>query len=225
MNTPLYHDILNKRRESIQDGCINHIFNGIIVDNPLTALDCSPDTGFENFEHMVRGDRLVYAELANSTPFEGHMVKNEFKPLVRMNARTSCVFAMTDIQRMRRRVIGTNVVRRHVFYAFYKENKDNILGTVVDASVFTEKWFGEKYKTLCVLCWIDGQYVDKRMNNGLLYLSFGMKLSNETCCLCGKSSTVSSPCNHINDDSAQSPFSICVFKHFNGIELVNEGNG
>ena len=223
MNTPLYHSILNKRRESVQDGWIDHIFNGIVVDNPLNALDCSPDSdsGFDNFEHIVRGDRLVYAEIANSTPFEGHTVKKEFKPLVRMNARTSCVFAMTDIQRMRRKVVGTNVIRSHAFYRFYK---DNVIGTVVDASVFTEKWLGERYKTLCVLCWIDGQCVDRRMNNELLYLSFGMKISKETCCQCGKSSTVSSPCNHIKGNSPQSSFSICVFDYFNGIELGNEGN-
>jgi len=225
MNTPLYHGILDKRRESVQDGRIDHVFNGIVVDNPLTALDCSPDNGFENFEHLVKGDRLVYCELANSTPFEGHVVKNEFKPLVRMNARTSCVFAMTDIRRMRRKVVGTNVVRSHYFYEIYKGNKDNIIGTVVEASVFTEKWLGEKYKTLCVLCWIDGQCVDGRMSNGLLYLSFGIKISKETCCQCGSSSTVSSPCNHIGGNSPQSSFSICVFDCFNAIELGNEGNG
>ena len=100
MNTPLYHGILNKRRESVQDGKIDSIFNGIVDDNPLTELDCSPDNGFDNFEHLVRGDRLVYAEIANSTPFEGHVVKNKYKPLVRMNARTSCVFSTVDIQRM-----------------------------------------------------------------------------------------------------------------------------
>ena len=100
MNTPLYHGILNKRRESVQDGKIDSIFNGIVVDNPLTASDCSPDNGFDNFEHIVKGDRLVYAEIANSTPFEGHVVKNKYKPLVRMNARTSCVFSTVDIQRM-----------------------------------------------------------------------------------------------------------------------------
>ena len=59
MNTPLYHNILNKRRESVQDGTIDHIFNGIVVDNPLTELDCTPDNGFDNFEHLVKGDRLV----------------------------------------------------------------------------------------------------------------------------------------------------------------------
>lgn len=49
MNVPLYHSILNKRRESVQNGKIDHIFNGIVVENPLTALDCSPDNGFDNF--------------------------------------------------------------------------------------------------------------------------------------------------------------------------------
>ena len=220
MNTPLYHSILNKRRESVQDGTIDHIFNGIVVDNPLTELDCTPDNGFDNFEHLVKGDRLVYAEIANSTPFEGHVVKNKFKPLIRMNARTSCVFAMTDIQRMRRKAVGTNVVRSHAFYTFYNGNS---IGTVVDASVLTEKWMGEKFKTLCVLCWIDGQIADRRMDNGLLYLSFSVKISKETCCRCGKTSTVSSPCNHIRDDSPQSSFSICTFKCFNGIILVGNG--
>lgn len=221
MNTSLYHGILNRRRESVQDGKIDHIFNGIVVDNPLNELDCSPDNGFDNFEHLVRGDRLVYAEIANSTPFEGHVVKKEFKPLIRMNARTRCVFAMTDIQRMRRKVVRTNVIRSHPFYAFYK---DNIVGTVADASVFTENWMGEKYKTLCVLCWIDGRLVDRRMSNGLLYLSFCVKISKETCCQCGKSSTVSSPCEHIMDDSLQSSFSICAFDCFNGIMLVGKND-
>ena len=219
MNTSLYHGILNRRRESVQDGRIDSIFNGIVVENPLTALDCTPDNGFDNFEHLVRGDRLVYAEIANSTPFDGHVIKNEFRPLVRMNARTNCVFAMTDIRRMRRKVVGT-MIRSHGFYTFYK---NSIIGTAVDASVLTEKWMGEKYSTLCVLCWIDGQIVDRRMSNGLLYLSFDVKISKETCCQCGKTSTVSSPCEHIMDNSLQSSFSICTFDYFNGIVLVGNG--
>ena len=68
MNTPLYHSILNKRRESVQDGTIDSIFNGIVVDNPLTELDCSPDNGFDNFEHLVKGDRLVYAVVERRAP-------------------------------------------------------------------------------------------------------------------------------------------------------------
>ena len=216
MNTSFYHRILEERRSQFRTGGFDDIFNGIVVENPFDAIDCTPDTGFDNFQRTVKGDNLVYAEIANSTPFEGHVVKQEFAPLVKLNARTSCVFSNADIARMRRKVVGTRILQRHG--GFYPMGENGI-GKVIDASILTGKFLGEKYKTLCILCWIDHEFVEKRTRNSLLYLSFGIKISNETCCKCGKSSSVSSPCHHIKDNSADSSLSICAFDHFNAIEL------
>lgn len=220
MNTPFFHNILEERRKNIKRDKFDNIRNGFVVEDPTNAIDCTPDTGFDNFQHIFNGDDLVYCELANSTPFIEHTVSKEFKPLVWKNARTNCVFSPTDITRMKKNVVGVKIVKHHG--GLWMKQR-NYIGSVAECSVLNDIMNEQKYKTLCLLCWISRYAMseDAIDKNGLLYLSFGMKIKQETCCKCGKTSTVSTPCNHIKDNSPDSALSICVFNEFTGIELGN----
>lgn len=211
------HDILEDRRAKSYDGVIDHLCNGIVVENPTELMDCTPDNGFENFQRLVNGDALVYGEIANSTPFDGHVVRKGFERLVMKSARTTCVFSERDILMMLKGVVGVGVVKRHDTMGVSN------VGEVICAARMESSLDGEPYCTLCVLCWIDGSVVRSRMDsaNGLLYLSFGINIDKETCCVCGASSSISSPCSHVMNERAQS---ICVFRSFNSIEISDCSN-
>lgn len=214
MNTPLFHRILNEKRGDNLDYC-----NAFVISdqNPADIIDCTPEGSFENFQHIINGDCFVYCELANSTPFEGHSVKKKFKPLVNLNARTTCVFDSTEIRSMLKSVVGTKIVNEHMQYAW---NSRIEIGNVVDASVLKDNYKDGEFLTLCTLCWIDKSSVDRFIyENELLYLSFGINISKEVCCKCGKTSYNGAPCNHIKDNSIDSALSICTFKKFFEIAL------
>jgi len=216
MNTPLFHRILNEKRGDNHYYCNAFVISDI---NPSDIIDCTPEGSFENFQHIVNGDCLVYCELANSTPFDGYRVKKKFKPLVNLNARTTCVFDSTEIRSMLKSVVGTKIVKEHIQYA-WAWNSSIEIGKVVDASVLKDNYKDGEFLTLCTLCWIDKASVDRFIyENGLLYLSFGINVSKEVCCKCGKTSYNGTPCDHIKNNSIDSALSICTFKKFFEIAL------
>lgn len=213
MNTPVLHGILEGMRKGSKQ-----ILNAMKVGEPESVVDCTPDNGFGNFTHLLDGDALVFCQLANSTPYKGFKVMKGFKPLVDMNARTRCVFDRHDIKAMEKVVVGTRIVGSH--NSFYRNMHGGFdIGEVVDASILKDKYNGEKYDTLCILCWIGNGMVEKFTHRcGCMYLSFGICISQETCCMCGATSHKGSPCNHVSE-SYSSSYSICRFKKFNEIAL------
>jgi len=220
MDTPSLHRMFMDRMKSCNsDAPVSKIKNGVVLTNPTNHLDCTPDADFENFRHLMNGDALVYCELANSTPFTGHYVDKRHIPLVHMRARTCCVFSDTDIRKMRRQIVGVCIFRSHP-YSFMFHDKDKTIGEVVDASVMKCEFDGSRYLALCALCWIDRKNVDDVVKNGdILYLSFGISVSQETCCRCGRTSNEGVPCRHIKNGSPNSALSICAFSKFNTVAL------
>ena len=213
MNTPILHAELERLRSGITDRTLSGIHNAYEITDPFNVVDCDPNTNYDNFERLMGGDVLVYGELANSTPNNGRNVVKGFEPLVKLSARTSCVFGMTDIRRMRKCVVGTEVCTSHSF--------GSLCGHVVQASVLNDFCNGSKYNILCVLAWIGRKYVEERRSrNGLLYMSFGINITSETCCQCGKTGYTSPPCDHVRWYDTRLPgMSICRFKNFDRIAL------
>lgn len=211
MNIPLYHGILSERRRRFQGCGVNCVYNAVEVKEPAQdVVDCTPDGNMRNFRHLVDGHVLMYAELANSTPHYGHIIRDEYKPLVRLNARTSCVFSMADMRMMRSEVVGVKIFPEHGM-AWIKQP----CGEVVEASVAKFDWHGKPYGALCALCFVDRDVVErKRVVDGLSYISFSIMISKETCCKCGKSSTITTPCDHIRDGDPSSVMSVCTFRCF-----------
>jgi len=215
MNARKHHVLLEERRGLAAQENIYDIKNALVVGNPMQEIDCSPDSSFENFQHLFGDYCLVYCELANSTPHSGHIVDDGFVPLVTKNARTSCVFSGNDIIRMKKQVVGVRIVKTHNGF-----DEHHYIGNVACASILNNVCLGKNFKTLCIWCWIERGIIEQRTDkrNNLIYLSFGIKVARETCCVCGKSSNYSTPCEHIFDHYP-SALSICQFEHFNDIAL------
>ena len=217
MNTPLMHAELARRRAKVNVRILDDVRNAYLIDNPFETIDCDPETNYDNFEHMMKGDSLVYAELANSTPNDGRHIKAGCEKMVTMSARTSCVFSRSDIKRMRKHVVGTCIYYNHWTMTPH--------GAVIDASVLDDVCGGEEYSILCGLIWVDNELMNARSDNGtgMFYMSFGIKISQETCTVCGK--TIyrgESPCKHVETHGGigQLPaFSICRFDKFDKIAM------
>ena len=220
MNTPLLHAELARRRANVNVRVIDDIRNAYRIDDPFNTIDCDPETCYDNFEHLMKGDSLVYAEIANSTPNDGKHVKTGFDKMVTMSARTSCVFGRSDIRRMRKCVVGTGIYYNHWMYTPH--------GAVVDASVLEDVCNGEDYSILCCLIWVDSELMNARSDNstGLFYMSFGLDISQETCTVCGKTTyRGESPCKHVVTRGGLGvlpAFSICKFNRFDRIAMERE---
>lgn len=216
MNTPLLHSELESRRTGRLVSC-----NAMAVEDPFLHVDCTPDTGFANFEHCMRGDMLMYVELANSTPYDGFKVPKECKPLVRKSIDTTCVFGDSDIRRMKKFVVGVNVEE-----GICSCNLTSKIGKVVDASILKCEWNGIGYSILCILCWIESPMIIGD-NTIMASMSFSFNIASETCCQCGKISfNGRNVCNHIKSSisapgyHADSAMSICEFDSFNKVLLL-----
>ena len=194
-------------------------FNGFPVGDPFRHVDCSSESGYQNVEHLLLGDRLVYAEIANSTPVKGgYKVLPEFYPLVRKSCRTSCMFRSADLDRMKKSVVGTVIVSRHSDILEFRDMLK--CGEVADASLIDGEMNGHRYRTLGILCWIGGGIIDEKLSQhtGMLYLSFGMEIERETCCVCGyvrKKESQYDRCEHLLKQSLSNElFSVCKFERF-----------
>lgn len=216
MNTPILHAELERLRSQYPAMIIDDLRNAYVVRNPFNFIDCEPDTNYYNFERLMNGEKLVYAEIANSTPNDGRHVTAGCESLVKKCARTSCVFGDEDIRNMADSVVGTSICSSH-HYGW------SLHGNVVESSMIEENFNGMAYNILGVLAWVDKDLANRRLDasTGMLYFSFCIKIDREICCQCGHVGTVENPsCDHVNDRKQNPPaMSICRFTKFDEIAI------
>ena len=218
MDIDLYHGILEEKRRKHKGNALfkYEVYNSVVVDNPEDVVLWRPEDNFENFKHLMDGRVLLYCELANSTPFEGHEVKKGFKDFIRKSARTQCVFGMDEIAKMKESVVGTPIT--YTEFLFDDSLEKFRIGNVVESDILEDEKDGEPYSTLCVFCFVDDDWVERKAIDGLAYLAFSIRVSSETCCVCGKTFTGEEhSCEHISQYSPNS--SICRFHNFSQIVL------
>ena len=178
------HKTYKEKRASHKSEHKYDVWNAFVAtEDPTTLIDCSAEKSYDSFKHLVNGDLLLYAEVANSTPFEGHVIEEGCEDMVRLNARTKSAMGMEEIVRMRKRAVGVQLRHHSPFY--YPDAKT--VGCVAKAGLINDKWEGHPYKSLAILCWISPTWFDSLKNNDdMAYISYNECFKKEICCKCGK---------------------------------------
>lgn len=211
MDARPFHEMLLEKRGMLDKSEIDakkHPYNSFVFQDPTLILNCTPDGGYENFQHIVGGDCLVYGEIMNSTPIQKHhTVLDEHVPLVRKCYNTGNVFSKTGINTAYRKIIGIPIYMWDFLMSKHRE-----VGKVVDSAIFRDTYCDEVYFTCCILCWISQHDVDAVKNRlDLLTICPIFDISRRVCCYCGTTyysgashEYIGSMCRHMspfNDDS------------------------
>lgn len=185
-------------------------FNAISFPDPTTVVDCYRN--FDNFEHLAKGDVLVYAEVANSTPLlsDGYSIIDV--DFIKHRAATNGAFSSDEVLKMKKGLTGTKI------YAGYAIVDAMSKGVFIDSWTINERFKGMDMTILCGLAWIDIEYFKHcELPNNTAYLAFIMTIDQERCSMCGKTFNGDQmPCEHIN---IQHCYSVYSFKRFDGFSI------
>lgn len=202
------------------------VFNSYELKNPCDFIDCDSDSSWDNFQHLVKGDALLYCEIANSSPIgeDGHSLLS--KNAVFHRARTYGVLPSDSIHRMCGCLPSTKVYANDVCVDSPSFNK----GEFVEAWLMPDEVDGFGIETLCAFAWAKRECVDWSLMNDLVYMSFAITVADETCCKCGKpmgdgyyDQSVDERCcschrrSHYDDCRWHTIFN---FRKFNGVSLT-----
>ena len=188
----------------------HHYFNAISFPDPTAIVDCYRN--FDNFEHLAKGDVLVYAEVVNSTPLlsDGYSIIDV--DFIRHRAYTNGAFSSNEVLKMEKSLAGTKV------YAEFSAVESLSKGVFIDSWIINETFKKMDTKILCGLAWIDIEYFKNyELPNNTAYLAFMMTIDQERCSMCGKTFNGDQmPCEHIN---RQHCYSVYGFRRFDGFSL------
>ena len=150
--------------------------NILVVQDPTVVIDCTPEGDYENFKHVVNGDSLVYAELMNSVPIDGHRIADGFE---RLSMKNGFAFDDEGLERMKKSMEGMEVIR-YDEYGLYNEK---LSGKVYDAWLLQQCLHGRKYHKLCMLAWIKCGFFDKHPD--FIMMCYRLYSFRHTCGICG----------------------------------------
>lgn len=221
------HRMLEETRLGYEKKGLWDIYNTFEIANPSKWVDCDSKRNMDNFMHIVNGDKLLYAEIANSTPFEGYKIDEKFYPLITKNSRIACVYPMDAIERM-----GDNI--KDVWVSFIDERnnyssqplptQEHMSCKVVDYNILDDVYMGEPYKTMCIVFWMKGNDVKhaKNLKNGLGYTMTSCFIEYEICSICGKKATRHFKCEHLEHYKQGNTvnYSILEFSKLNALYLI-----
>lgn len=185
-------------------------FNAISFPDPTVVVDCYRN--FDNFEHLAKGDVLVYAEVANSTPLlsDGYSIIDI--DFIKHRAYTNGAFSSKDVLKMEKSLVGTRI------YAGFSVVESLSKGVFIDSWTINETFKKMDTTILCGLAWIDiGYFKHYELPNNTAYLAFMINIDYERCSMCGKTFNGDQmPCEHIN---RQHCYSVYGFKRFDGFSM------
>lgn len=181
--------------------------NCVLIPEPTEFVDCAPERDFGNFVHLTDGDALVYAEVANTTPLDGHEVL--CKEAVQYRASTSGCFTVNSLERMRKELPGTAICHEYCYHRSF------IRGRFFDSWIRGDSVAGHPVDVLCGVGWVNRGEFDAYAYGGLAYIAFSLKVDFETCCMCGRKFFNNEPrCGHLENKLCNSVYNFVQFYGF-----------
>ena len=186
---------------------MNFAPNCVLIPEPTDFVDCAPERDFGNFVHLADGDALVYAEVANTTPLDGHEVL--CREAVQYRASTSGCFTGDSLDRMRKALPGTEICHEHCYSRAFSR------GRFFDSWIRGDSVAGHPVDVLCGIGWVNREEFDAYASGGLAYIAFALTVDFETCCRCGrKFFNNERPCLHLENRLCNSVYNFVQFDWF-----------
>ena len=192
----LHHELEEKKAEQKKEDkdFLDWSVNAMFVDRHCLAdfIDCRPEGNYENFQHLVAGDYLVYSELLYSVDFKnnGYEPSEGSKALMKKLHFPEFLYDQNGIESMSKSLVGTKVFHDGVF-GFYWTGR---MGEVSKAFTLNLSLDEKRYKALCVLFWvttdktkfmINDQIVETKDDHPLFWCDPVTQCENARCCVCG----------------------------------------
>ena len=181
--------------------------NCVLIREPTDFVDCAPEHDFGNFVHLADGDALVYAEVANTTPLDGHEVL--CMEAVQYRAYTLGCFTRNSLERMRKELPGTEICHEHCYSHAFS------MGRFFDSWILGDSVAGHPVDVLCGIGWVNRKEFDAYSVGGLAYIAFSLEIDFETCCQCGRKFFHNEPrCGHLENKLCTSVYNFVQFYGF-----------